>query len=140
MTQLTESVANLIDQLAKLPGIGRKSAERLTYHLLRVHQAEALALADAIRQVRENVRYCRICFNLAEQDTCGICRDPEARPDAVVRGRAAARSDVAGSGRHLSRPVPCAAGTHRAVGRRGPGPIDVGGLGRARPDRASFAR
>ena len=77
MTQLTESVANLIDQLAKLPGIGRKSAERLTYHLLRVNVAEALALADAIRQVRENVHYCRICFNLAEQDVCGICQDPK---------------------------------------------------------------
>ena len=77
MTQLTESVANLIDQLAKLPGIGKKSAERLTYHLLRVHEAEALALADAIRNVKENVRYCRICYNLAEQDECAICRDPK---------------------------------------------------------------
>jgi recombination protein RecR len=77
MTQLTESVANLIEQLARLPGIGRKSAERLTYHLLRVQQAEALALSDAIRQVRENVRYCRACYNLAEQDTCNICRDPK---------------------------------------------------------------
>ena len=80
MTQLTESVANLIDQLAKLPGIGRKSAERLTYHLLRVNQAEALALSDAIRQVRENVRYCRVCFNLAERDACGICGDPKRDP------------------------------------------------------------
>ncbi|MHB8956429.1 MAG: recombination mediator RecR [Pirellulaceae bacterium] len=77
MTQLTESVANLIDQLAKLPGIGRKSAERLTYHLLRVNPAEAVALSDAIRRVRENVHYCRVCFNLAEQDTCGICSDPK---------------------------------------------------------------
>lgn len=77
MTQLTESVANLIEQLAKLPGIGRKSAERLTYHLLRVNTAEALALADAIRQVRENVRYCRICYNLAEQEECAICQDPK---------------------------------------------------------------
>lgn len=77
MTQLTESVANLIDQLARLPGIGRKSAERLTYHLLRVQQAEAIALADAIRQVRENVRYCRQCYNLAEQEMCNICRDPK---------------------------------------------------------------
>jgi len=77
MTQLTESVANLIEQLAKLPGIGRKSAERLAYHLLRVNVAEAAALADAIRQVRENVRYCRICYNLAEQEVCGICQDPK---------------------------------------------------------------
>jgi len=77
MTQLTESVANLIEQLARLPGIGRKSAERLAYHLLRVHRDEALELADAIRQVRANVRYCRICFNLAEEEVCGICLDPK---------------------------------------------------------------
>lgn len=55
---------------------GRKSAERLTYHLLRVPKAEALALADAIRAVRENVRYCRVCFNLAEGEECAICLDP----------------------------------------------------------------
>jgi recombination protein RecR len=75
MTQLTQSVANLIDELARLPGIGRKSAERLAYHILRVSKAEALALADAIRAVRENVRYCRTCFSLAESDECAICGD-----------------------------------------------------------------
>src|SRR5688572_18372146 len=77
MAQLTESVARLIDQLAKLPGIGRKSAERLAYHLLRVNKGEALALADIIRDVRENVRYCQQCFNLAEGPECAICRDPK---------------------------------------------------------------
>lgn len=77
MTQLTESLSKLIDQLARLPGIGRKSAERLAYHLLRVNKAEALALADAIRDVRENVRYCQLCFNLAEGSECAICRDPK---------------------------------------------------------------
>ena len=77
MAQLTESVARLIDQLARLPGIGRKSAERLAYHLLRVHKPEALALADAIRDVRENVRYCQVCYNLAEGPECAICLDPK---------------------------------------------------------------
>lgn len=77
MAQLTESVANLIEQFAKLPGIGRKSAERLAYHLLRVNEAEALSLADAIRHVRKNVRYCSRCYNLAETELCGICRDPK---------------------------------------------------------------
>ncbi|MFT7638913.1 MAG: recombination protein RecR [Pirellulaceae bacterium] len=75
MAKLTESVAKLIDEFNKLPGIGRKSAERLTYHVLRVNMAEALELSDAIRNVRENVRYCRICFNLAEQEECEICLD-----------------------------------------------------------------
>jgi len=76
MAELTQAVTCLIDELAKLPGIGKKSAERLTYHLLRVNKAEALALADAIRNVKENVRYCRICYNLAEEEECGLCRDP----------------------------------------------------------------
>ena len=77
MAQLTESVATLIDSLAKLPGIGRKSAERLAYHLLRIKKAEAIGLADAIRDVRENVRYCQMCYNLAEADQCAICADPK---------------------------------------------------------------
>ncbi len=77
MTQLTESVARVIDEFAKLPGIGRKSAERLAYHLLRVHKSEALGLADAIRDVRENVRYCKTCYNLSEGELCTVCRDPK---------------------------------------------------------------
>lgn len=77
MAELTHAVAKVIDELAKLPGIGRKSAERLAYHLLRVHKSEALALADAIRDVRENVRYCRVCYNLSEGEECLICRDPK---------------------------------------------------------------
>lgn len=80
MTLLSESVAKVIDEFAKLPGIGRKSAERLTYHILRVHKNEALALADAIRNVRENVRYCEICYNLSETARCSICRDSRRDP------------------------------------------------------------
>jgi recombination protein RecR len=76
MAELSDSVAHMIDQLSRLPGIGRKSAERLAYHLLRVPESEAFALADSIRTVRENVRYCDICFNLAESEMCNICRDP----------------------------------------------------------------
>jgi recombination protein RecR len=72
---ISESVTKLVDEFAKLPGIGRKSAERLAYHILRVHQSEAFALSDAIRSVKENVRYCRSCYNLTEQEECEICRD-----------------------------------------------------------------
>jgi recombination protein RecR len=74
---LTESVTKLVDEFAKLPGIGKKSAERLAYHVLRVPKAEALLLAEAIRNVKENVRYCRTCCNLSEQEECSICRDPK---------------------------------------------------------------
>lgn len=76
MAELSESVTHMIEQLSRLPGIGRKSAERLAYHLLRVPESEALALADSIRNVRENVCYCDICFNLAESEMCNVCRDP----------------------------------------------------------------
>ena len=77
MAELTAAVARCIDEFAKLPGIGRRSAERLAYHVLRVNKQEALALSDAIRAVRENVQYCETCFNLSEGPQCGICLDPK---------------------------------------------------------------
>ena len=76
MNENAGAVADLVQQLGRLPGVGRKSAERLAFHLLRVQEAEALALAEAIRRVRQDVRYCATCFNLAETDTCVICADP----------------------------------------------------------------
>ena len=83
MAELSDSVVHMIEQLARLPGIGRKSAERLAYHLLRVPATEAYALADSIRHVRENVRYCDICFNLAESEMCNLCRDPSRDQNTV---------------------------------------------------------
>ena len=77
MSTGNQSVNHLIDEFSKLPGIGKKSAERLAYHVLRVHANEALALADAIRHVKENVRHCRDCYNLAEGELCDICQDPQ---------------------------------------------------------------
>ena len=76
MSANNSAVSHLIDQLGRLPGIGRKSAERLAYHLLRVSKGEALALSEAIRSVRENVCYCSVCYNLAEGPLCNICSDP----------------------------------------------------------------
>lgn len=75
MSEVSDSVSHMIDQLSRLPGIGRKSAERLAYHLLRVPDTEAFELADSIRAVRENVRYCESCYNLAEGPRCNICSD-----------------------------------------------------------------
>ncbi len=76
MADYGESVTRLIDEFARLPGIGKKSAERLAYHILRVSEAEALGLSSAIADVKQNVHHCRICYNLAEGDECAICRDP----------------------------------------------------------------
>lgn len=83
MPEVTDSLTRLIQEFNKLPGIGKKSAERLAYHVLRVHASEALALADAIRSVKENVRYCRNCYNLSEEEECSLCRDPRRQQDLL---------------------------------------------------------
>lgn len=83
MPPYSDSVMRLIDQFARLPGIGKKTAERLAYHVLRAPRDEALALADAVRDVKERIRQCRACYNLAEEELCDICRDPR-RDSSVV--------------------------------------------------------
>lgn len=75
MIELTDSVAKTMKEFEKLPGVGKKSAERIVYHLLKATPDEAFALADAIRSMKENVRYCKHCFNLSEEEVCDICRD-----------------------------------------------------------------
>lgn len=69
------AVQRLIDELAKLPGVGPKTAQRLTFHLLKLPAEEALPLARAITAAKEIVRFCRRCFNLTEQEVCSICQD-----------------------------------------------------------------
>jgi recombination protein RecR len=76
------AIARLIEELGKLPGIGPKSAERISHYLLGAGSAEVLALAEALRNIAEKVRPCRQCFNLTESELCGICTDP--RRDASV--------------------------------------------------------
>jgi recombination protein RecR len=68
-------VENLVAQLSRLPGIGTRTAQRLTFHLLRVPKDEAFALADAIREVKERIGFCRQCGNLTEEELCVICSD-----------------------------------------------------------------
>jgi recombination protein RecR len=76
------AVDNLVSQLTRLPGVGTRTAQRLAFHLLRSPKDEALALAQAIEDVKEKVRFCRECGNLTEEDVCGICLD--ARRDRTV--------------------------------------------------------
>ncbi|MBN1815833.1 MAG: recombination protein RecR [Sedimentisphaerales bacterium] len=71
----TESLNKLIEEFGKLPGIGPKSAERLAFHVLKSTPDEALALARAIADLKKKIRQCKICYNLAESDTCQICAD-----------------------------------------------------------------
>lgn len=76
-------VENLITELSKLPGIGRRTAQRLAFHILRVDEAEGLALADAIREVKEKISFCEVCFNLTDQPICKICSD-ERRDKSLI--------------------------------------------------------
>jgi recombination protein RecR len=80
---LSPSVENLVAQLTRLPGIGTRTAQRLAFHLLSTRKEEALALATAIQEVKERVRFCTECGNLTEDELCGICRD-ERRDRTVV--------------------------------------------------------
>ena len=68
-------IQRLIDELARLPGIGRKSAQRLAFHLLHVEEADAERLGNAILQLRKDVRLCIRCFNVTGEEECSICRD-----------------------------------------------------------------
>lgn len=70
------AVGELIEQFSQLPGIGRKTAERLTHYILSCERDKALALAEAIRRVKDSVRPCQQCFNLTEGELCAICADP----------------------------------------------------------------
>jgi recombination protein RecR len=69
-------IQRLISELARLPGVGQRTAQRLAFHLLRAPDEESLGLADAIREVKEKVGLCEVCFNLAEGPRCRICEDP----------------------------------------------------------------
>lgn len=79
-----EPLQRLMKELERLPGIGPRSAERIAFHLLRTGKEEALALADAVRDVKENLRHCSICFNLTDRDPCAICDDPRRDKSIIV--------------------------------------------------------
>ncbi|MBI5369107.1 MAG: recombination protein RecR [Planctomycetes bacterium] len=76
MSAYPDALARLIEELGRLPGVGEKTAERMAIHLLRAPQAEALALADAIRAVKESIRVCALCATLTDRERCGVCEDP----------------------------------------------------------------
>lgn len=75
MEQYALPIANLIEQLSKLPGIGRKTAQRLAFYILEMEGIEAEKLADSIVNAKEKIRFCSICCNLTEEDPCRICTD-----------------------------------------------------------------
>jgi recombination protein RecR len=71
-----QPITRLVSELSKLPGIGQRTAQRLAFHILRAEDDDAAALAEAIREVKEKVGLCEVCFNLAEGPRCEVCEDP----------------------------------------------------------------
>jgi len=84
MAAYPESVERLISVLGTLPGIGRRSAERLAFHVLKSSNADAMAIADSIADVKRTVRHCSVCWSLADGDPCPICADPSRDASVVL--------------------------------------------------------
>lgn len=76
-------IQDLIDEFGRLPGIGPKSAQRIAFHILQTESFDVSRLAQLLVDVREKVRFCQICGNVAEQETCSICRDPRRSPTTI---------------------------------------------------------
>jgi recombination protein RecR len=76
-------IQELIDELGRLPGIGPKSAQRIAFHIVQTETYDATRLAEVLMEIREKVRFCEICGNVAEQATCNICRDPRRSPATI---------------------------------------------------------
>ena len=76
-------IQRLVTELGKLPGIGTRTAQRLAFHILRSSDEEALGLADAIRDVKAQIRLCEVCFNLADGPRCRICQDERRDPELI---------------------------------------------------------
>lgn len=82
-TYNSQLLDNAVAELAKLPGIGRKTALRLALHLLRQDESEAVALGESIIDMRKHIRYCKVCHNISEKETCDICSDPKRDPSII---------------------------------------------------------
>ena len=83
MAETNSPISRLIDAFSSLPSIGKKSAERLAYHVLKMPNEEAIEFAESIRAVKENLKPCRTCCNLSENEECTICEDPRRDPSVV---------------------------------------------------------
>ena len=83
MESYTRSMSSLIQALKRMPGLGPKSAERIAFHILRLPQKEAKALAYSILKVKEKIKFCARCGNLSEEDTCDICKDSN-RDNSII--------------------------------------------------------
>ena len=83
MRQYPKPLNRLINEFSKLPGIGGKTAQRLAFHVLSLNTPEVESLANAIRDAKQNLRYCSVCGNLTDRDPCSICSDPQRDPKVI---------------------------------------------------------
>lgn len=83
MMTLPKALDELVSALNRLPGIGRKTAVRLAFHILKSEQSEASELANSIMRVKNQIKQCKRCFNFAENELCGICSDPNRNPKII---------------------------------------------------------
>ena len=81
--EYAKPLARLIGELENLPGVGPKSAQRLAFYVLRISEEEAQRLANAISDVKQQIGFCRQCFNFTDQELCGVCRDPRRDPSLL---------------------------------------------------------
>ncbi len=83
MNYYSTSMTQLIEQFTKLPGIGRKTAQRLAFHVISMTKEDVHSLAKAIVSAKENIRYCKTCTNLTDKETCNICSDKRRNPELI---------------------------------------------------------
>ncbi len=128
MAAYTESIEKLIERLIKLPGIGRRSAERIVTYVLDVSPEEIKLLSEAIAYVKENVRFCRICHNLSEQELCRICQDPRRDKNIVCVVEKPGDVTAIERGRHFDGVYHILMGSISPLEGRGPGDLKIDSL------------
>lgn len=128
MAAYTESIEKLIERLIKLPGIGRRSAERIVTYVLDVSPEEIKLLSEAIVYVKENVRFCRLCHNLSEQELCRICQDAQRNKNIVCVVEKPGDVTAIERGRHFDGVYHVLMGSISPLEGRGPGDLKIDSL------------
>lgn len=128
MSPYTDSIEKLIERLIKLPGIGRRSAERIVGYILNAPSEEIKNLSGAIYKVKENVRLCRICNNLSEQETCKICQDSRRQKDIVCIVEKASDVSAIEKAGNFNGLYHVLLGSISPLEGKGPGDLKINGL------------
>lgn len=84
MQLIPASVQRLIDELSRLPGVGPRTAERLTFHLVRSENDDPKRLGEALLELKQSLQHCKVCFNLADTETCAVCASPNRQDDVIA--------------------------------------------------------